>query len=244
MKTLHAGRGIRSKVRSGSNFVVWKASTGARGRGRAGGRRRASHPGPVRRRPDQVVRLREEVVRELEPRQVACSTRCARQRALRRPGRARGVDDQRRRVGPVATGSKRSEASAQRGQLAVDVDRPHALELAVGERPPGRRRRAAPPSRVRVESENDDRAELVDRDVRDRRLGRCGSAIPTRSPAPTPQPAARSRAGSSRRIAHQVTRRVTSRPSVTTIATASRGWRSQTSTPRLTCAGSCQRKLP
>ena len=97
------------------------------------------------------------------------------ERAFRRPGRARGVDDQRRRVGrgrdrlePV--GGRRQ----QRGQLALDVDRLHALELAVGEH--DRRIRVAEPHRHRVRAEarrqgNGDRAQLVDRDVRDRRLG-------------------------------------------------------------------------
>ena len=135
----------------------------------------AAHPGPVRGRPDQVVRLREEVVRELEPRQVAVQDAVREERALRRPGRARGVDDQRRRVGRCrhrleAVGRGRE----QRRQLAVDVDRLHALELAVGEH--DRRIRVAEPHRHRVRAEagrerNSDRAQLVDRDVRDRRLG-------------------------------------------------------------------------
>ena len=97
------------------------------------------------------------------------------ERALRRPGRARGVDDQRRRVG---RGRDRLEAIGggreQRGQLAVDVDRLHALELAVGEH--DRRIRVAEPHRHRVRAEprrerHRDRAQLVDGDVRDRRLG-------------------------------------------------------------------------
>ena len=163
----------------------------------------AAHPGPVRRRPDQVVRLREEVVRELEPRQVAVENAVGEQRALRRPGRARGVDDQRRRVG---RGRHRLEAvrrgREQRRQLAVDVDRLHALELAVGEH--DRRIRVAEPHRHRVRAEarrqrHRDRAQLVDGDVRDRRLRplrqRDPDAIALADPA---SPAARSRAGSSR----------------------------------------------
>ena len=135
----------------------------------------AAHPGPVRRRPDQVVRLREEVVRELEARQVPVQNAVREQRALRRPGRAGRVDDQRRRVG---CGRHRLEAVGrrrqQRRQLAVDVDRLHAFELAVGEH--DRRIGVAEPHRHRVRTEarrqrHRDRAELVDGDVRDGRLG-------------------------------------------------------------------------
>ena len=163
----------------------------------------AAHPGPVRGRPDQVVRLREEVVRELEPRQVAVQHAVREQRALRRPGRARGVDDQRRRVG---RGRHRLEAIGggreQRGQLAVDVDRLDALELAVGEH--DRRIGVAEPHRHRVRAEprrerHRDRAQLVDRDVRDRRLGPLRQRDPDAiALADSPTPAARSRAGSSR----------------------------------------------
>ena len=114
-------------------------------------------------------------MRELEPRQVAVEDAVGEQRALRRAGRARGVDDQRRRIGrgrhrlePIRGGRE------QRRQLALDVDRLHALELAVGEH--DRRIRVAEPHRHRVRAEarrqgNSDRAQLVDRDVRDRRLG-------------------------------------------------------------------------
>ena len=75
----------------------------------------------------------------------------------------------------MATGSKLSEAAAsRRRQLALDVDRLHSLELAVDEHDRGIR--VAEPDRHRVRAEagrerNGDRAQLVDGDVRDRRLG-------------------------------------------------------------------------
>ena len=74
--------------------------------------------------------------------------------------------------------------------------------------------------------------------------GRCGRTIPMRSPRPTPSPrnAFASRFESSA-SSPNVTVRVIARPSVTRIAAASRGWRSQTSTPRLSTGGSRQRKL-
>lgn len=53
----------------------------------------SADPGPVRRRPHQVIRLRKEVVRHLDIRQMAEQHPMGMQRALGIPGRARGVDD-------------------------------------------------------------------------------------------------------------------------------------------------------
>ena len=134
----------------------------------------AAHPGPVGGRPDQVVRLREEVVRELEPGQVAVQDAVREERALRRAGRARGVDDQRR---VVRRGRDRLEAirrgGEQRRQLAFDVDRLDVVELSVGEHDGGIRIPEPDGHRVGAEAGRErhrDRAELVDRDVRDRGL--------------------------------------------------------------------------
>ncbi len=154
----------------------------------------AAHPGPVRRRPDQVVRLREEIVRELEPRQVAVQDAMGEERALRRAGRAGGVDDQRRRVGGRRHRLEpRRRCLEQRREVALDVDRLDALELAVGEH--DHRIRIVEPHRHRVRAEasrerHRDRAELVDGDVRDRRLGPLRQRDPDAIPfphAPRPQ---------------------------------------------------------
>ena len=57
-------------------------------------------PGPVRRRPEQVPRLREELLRQRHARQVPRQHPVAVQRALGRAGGAGGVDEQGRVVGP------------------------------------------------------------------------------------------------------------------------------------------------
>ncbi len=108
------------------------------------------------------------------------------ERALRRAGRSRRIDEQRRCVGGRRRGGERGRRRGeQRVQIAVDVDRdPVEAELgdpverlALAEH--GADVGAAQPELERVAAEHlaqrhDDRAELVDRDVGDRGLGPLG----------------------------------------------------------------------
>jgi hypothetical protein len=77
-------------------------------------------PGPIRRRPEAVAGLRQEFVRDLDAGQVPEQHAMGVQRALGRPGRARGVDHQRRIVG----------GGVDRRELRGGA--PHRLEEAVG----------------------------------------------------------------------------------------------------------------
>ena len=93
------------------------------GKGRHDDVVQASDPGPVRRRPDAIARLWEEVVRQLEPRQVAGKDTVAVECALGRACRSRGVDEQRRRVGSRRRSGERGRSLRQQPlQVVVDVD--------------------------------------------------------------------------------------------------------------------------
>ena len=143
----------------------------------------AADPGPVGGCPDPVAGLRIEVVRELEPGQVAREDAVAVERALRRPGRAGGVDEERRRVGRRRGRLERGRRGREQpvevvvdvDQGAVEAERPHPLQrLPLAEHDP--RLRVAEPDVERVGAErraqrHGDRAELVGGDVRDRGLG-------------------------------------------------------------------------
>ena len=146
----------------------------------------AADPRPVGGCPDAVARLREEVVRELETRQVAGEDAVAVEGTLRQACRPRRVDEQRGRVRGRRRGGELGRCRREQPvELAVDVDRDpveaelgHPLErLPLAEH--GAHVGAAQPQLERVEAEHlaqrhDDRPELVDRDVRDRGLGPLG----------------------------------------------------------------------
>ena len=143
----------------------------------------AADPGPVGRRPDAVARLREEVVRELEAGQVAGQHAVAVERALRRAGRAGGVDEQRGRVRRRRGRREVGRGGGEQGvEVVVDVDR-DAVEAELGRALERRalgddraRLRATKAHAERIAAEgraqrHHDRAELVDRDMGDHGLG-------------------------------------------------------------------------
>ncbi len=85
-------------------------------------------PGPVGRRPDPVARLREEVVRELEPGHVTGEHAMAVEGALGRACRPGGVDQEGRRVGGGRRGREvRRRVGEEPLEVVVDVDR-HTVE--------------------------------------------------------------------------------------------------------------------
>ena len=215
----------------------------------------AADPGPVGRRPDPVARLREEVVRELEPGQVAGQHAVAVERALRRAGRAGGVDEQGGRVRRRRSRREVGRGGGEHGvEIVVDVDQ-DAVEAELGRALERRalgddraRLRATEAHAERVAAErraqrHHDRARAC-RSRRGRSRSRAaarGSARPGLPPR-RPSRRAHSRAGWRPRVSSpKLTVRVISRPSVTRIAGAAGGWRSETSTPMLTTAGSCHR---
>ena len=95
-------------------------------------------PGPVGRRPDHVVGLREELVDRLEGRHVPEDDAMGVQRALGIAGRARGVDEERR----VLRGRvHRREFRRRRGQRVLVATR-HRCRRSPAAAPARRRRRA------------------------------------------------------------------------------------------------------
>ena len=102
-------------------------------------------PGPVRRRPDPVPLLAQEVVADLHPRQVAREHPVPVQRALGRARGAGGVDQDRRIVRPGLHQGKRPAARPRRAQVLAVRGCLHAQDVPQhGQRVPQPRQRRRP----------------------------------------------------------------------------------------------------
>ena len=172
-------------------------------------------PGPVRRRPEPVARLRQEFVRKLDAGKMTDQHAMGVQGAFRRTGRARGIDHQRGVVGP---GGDRGEFAAARASTAWKSSAPSAApstdstssrsgsggagarelfqSLGVGDQRPGAGILQAIGDRLVPEQDRQrqrDRAELVDGDVA--RGHRRSLRQQDRDPIATPDAMGRERIG-------------------------------------------------
>ena len=77
-------------------------------------------PGPVRGRPEAIAGLRQDIVAHLDARQMADQGRLRQERALRRPGGARGID-QDRRVGGGGVFRLEMAASARHQRIECQI---------------------------------------------------------------------------------------------------------------------------